>query len=253
MMSAQFNPPRQVNQTSVHLVGGAAQGGVADSDSNGHHQSSACANAANEAHESADQAPQAAQPPDAAKEAASTGVKVGVKAGSKNTKLPPVAQLSQFTQDFCIAAASEDEGGRWWKYEGMRKGDSNPKKMKEKVAQSLLAVWDNEELNSTIRPYHISRSLNPKHLDAHLLEVLAYTKKDLRDDTDGTGSGTQTEQEAQAKLRPRTCGRTQVKTMTLVLTLVLGTTSASSLVPVSPAAFALASLHFPLCMQWYQP
>ena len=202
MMSAQFNPPRQVNQTSVHLVGGAAQGGVADSDSNGHQQSSACANAANEARESADQAPQAAQPPDAAKEAASTGVKVGVKAGSKNTKLPPVAQLSQFTQDFCIAAASEDEGGRWWKYEGMRKGDSNPKKMKEKVAQSLLAVWDNEELNSTIRPYHISRSLNPKHLDAHLLEVLAYTKKDLRDDTDGTGSGTQTEQEAQAKLRP---------------------------------------------------
>ena len=74
--------------------------------------------------------------------------------------------------------------------------------MKEKVAQSLLSVWDSTVMNSTIRLYHISCSLKPIHLDAHLLEVLAYTKKDLKDDTDGTGLGTQTEQQAWAKLRP---------------------------------------------------
>ena len=74
--------------------------------------------------------------------------------------------------------------------------------MKEKVVASLLSVRESPELNSTISPYHISRSLKPIHLDAHLLEVLAYTKKDLKDDTDGTGAGTQSEQEARAKLRP---------------------------------------------------
>ena len=91
---------------------------------------------------------------------------------------------------------------RWWKYEGKRRGEFNPKKMKEKVVASLLSVWESPEPNSTISLYHISRSLKPIHLDAHLLEVLAYTKKDLNDDTDGTGAGTQTEQEARAKLRP---------------------------------------------------
>ena len=119
MMTTQFNLPRQVNQTGIHLVGDAAQVRGADSDLHSHHQSSTCANAADEAHKLAEQAPQAAQPPEVAKEAALTGTKVGTKAQSKNTKLPPVALLSQFMQDFCIAAAAEDEGGRWWKYEGM--------------------------------------------------------------------------------------------------------------------------------------
>ena len=122
MMSAPFNPPRQVQQTSVHLVGDAAQVGLGatDSDLQSTHGSSTCANTANGARAPTEQAPQPAQPPEAATEAASTGLKAGAKAGSKQTKLPPVALLSQFTQDFCIAAASEDEGGRWWKYEGKR-------------------------------------------------------------------------------------------------------------------------------------
>ena len=168
MMSAPFNPPRQAQQTSVHLVDDTAQARAADSELQSNHDGSTSGDAANDARAATGQPPQPAQPPEAAKEPASTGNKAGAKAGSKQTKLPPVALLSQFTKDFCIASASEDEGGRWWKCEGKRRGDCNPSKMKQKVVASLLSVWERAELNATISPYHISRSLEPVHLDAHL-------------------------------------------------------------------------------------
>ena len=66
---------------------------------------------------------------------------------------------------------------------GKRRGEFNSTKMKSKAVANLLAVWDNEENNTAIAPYHISRSLKANHLDAHLTEVLqlADTKKNLKD------------------------------------------------------------------------
>ena len=202
-MSAPFHPPRQAHHTGVHLVdGAAAQAGVAGPELQRGRGGSTSGNAANDARATTEEPPQPPQPPEAAQEAATTGNEAGAKAGSIQTKLPPAALLTLLTGDFCIAAASEDEGGRWWKYEGKRRGEFNPRKMKLKGVANLLSVWGSKELNTTISPYHISCSLKPAHLDTHLNEVLTYTKKDLKDGTDGMDAGTQSEQEPRAKLRP---------------------------------------------------